>query len=257
MNVESFISNLELMELPSELKKLLPSVPIMNNEDDTTKPSASIVGDAIMAFTANVKDQSRFDLQNATCLAYLAAQTKFDKFDKTEEFYKFYTEVLANIGFVVQAFNFTKHEVSGSEFAVHKVIIDVMKAYITNDEAALVEASIKALEALSDDDDTFKLFSKTSHKSEASDFIVGIADQAENGDVAFKIGAFKLSSKQNNSRFLWFSFSTTNSNLFKSSQVFTFNETIYSQVRDQIIKKLGSNAKVFIRDLEIKVPSNP
>ncbi|MDK8188800.1 hypothetical protein QP794_01720 [Paenibacillus sp. UMB7766-LJ446] len=248
-----FINNLEL----AEVHPLLRNLDFTNTEgtifleEETAKPGASIVGDTIIAFTANVSGQSRNDLKNAVCLAQAAAMKKYDRFTDTENFFRFYTDVLSKIGFVIQGFDFTKQEISGSSFTVDKVVIDILRAYATNDEIALVEATLKALENLSDDNDIFKLFSTHSHSATNSNFLLGVASQADNGDVAFKIGAFMLNSEQNNKRFLWFSFSTSETNLFRSTQSVMLNEDIYSTVRSDIIGKLGDLAKSTVADLEI------
>ncbi|PFJ30942.1 hypothetical protein CN964_21270 [Bacillus cereus] len=242
-----FISDLQLAEIPQSVAGLsLPSVSLLEET-----PSASVVGNSVIAFTSKVQGQQRNDLKNATCLAQLAAMKKHDPFTDTENFYRFYTEVLANIGFVVQGFDFTKHEVSGSTLAVDKVVIEVLAAIATEDEVALVKASLDALKALSDDDGRLRLFSTSSHSAEYANFMLGVANQSDNGDVAFKVGAFHMNSTENNTRFLWFSYSTSNTNLFKSGQVLTLNEDVYSRNRATIIDKLGDKAEKYIANLEL------
>lgn len=246
-NNEKYIEGLELAEVDEELRDF--SFDRIHVE--TEEESASIVGNAVISFTENVSGHVRADLKNSTCLAFLAAKRQHDPFNETEKFFRYYSDVLSNIGYVVQGFNFTKHEVSGSTFTVDKVVIEILRAYATGDEVALVEKSLKALEALSDDDNRFVLFSTSSHSAENGSFMLGVASQAENGDVAFKIGAFELDSNQNNKRFLWFSFSTSESKLFRATQSLLHNDDVYSRVRNQIIEKLGDRAERYIADLDI------
>lgn len=242
-----YIEDLDLLDLPREIKDIkIPKVSIIEGQ-----ASASVVGNSVIAFTGNVDGQNRSDLKNATCLAQLAAMKKHDPFTDTENFYRFYTTVLANIGFVIQGFDFTKHEISGTTFTVDKVVVEILQAIATQDEVALVQASLDALKALSDDDGRLRLFSTTSHSAEYANFMLGIATQEANGDVTFKVGVFKMNSNQNNVRFLWYSYSTSETNLFKSSQTVLLNEDVYAQNRDTIIVKLGDKAEQYIADLEI------
>lgn len=244
---KSFIQDLKLNDLSQDILGLqLVDVPF-----EEGKASASVIGSSVIAFTGNVSGQQRADLKNATCLAQLAAMKKYDPFTDTENFYRFYTEVLANVGFVIQGFDFTKHEISGTTFSVDKIVIEVLGAIATGNEVALVQASLDALKALSDDDGRLRLFSSSSHNSEYANFMIGIVTQEANGDVAFKVGAFRMNSEQNNTRFLWFSYSTSETNLFKSSQTVTLNTDVYSQVRQEIVEKLGDKATKYIADLEI------
>ncbi|ASK24784.1 hypothetical protein BSSX_2892 [Bacillus subtilis] len=244
---QTYIEDLELADLPQGISDIqIPEVPFEEGQ-----ASASVVGSSVIAFTGNVGGTQRNDLKNATCLAQLAAMKQHDPFTDTENFYRFYTTVLANIGFVIQGFDFTKHEISGTTFTVDKVVIEILQAIATQDEVALVQASLDALKALSDDDGRLRLFSTSSHSAEYANFMLGIATQEANGDVTFKVGAFKMNSNQNNTRFLWFSYSTSETNLFKSSQTVLLNEDVYGQNRDAIIVKLGDKAEQYIADLEI------
>lgn len=253
-NIDQAKKIIAKLELADPNFKLRGNPDIFHTED-ASESTASVIGNGIFTFTKNVSAQHREDIENACSLAYLSSLKKHNfKANKaeTENFFNFYTdEVLAKIGFLVTSFQFSKHDVSGATFSVDKAVIDILKAIVSENDAALVESTLKALEALADnDDDKFKLFSTHSHDAENSSFLISLVDE-QNGEVAIKLGAFYFHTDQNNKKFLWFSYATSSSTLFKATQTASLNEPVYSHVRQEVIEKLTGVAGDTVARLEV------
>ncbi len=114
----------------------------------------------------------------------------------------------------------------------------------------MVKETIGALKALSNKDNRLVIFEHASHSDSNGSF--QIAACSESGDkLAMKMGAFHFSATQNVDHVLWYSFSSSNVNMYQGSQAMTLNDDVYSQVRSTIITKLGDNAAAFIGNLDI------
>lgn len=240
-----FISKLDLAVPDSATKDLL--LPLAEPKD---KDKGGYVDcGATVSFVAGVSGQNQSDVLNSTLLAQLAADKKYDRWSDPEGWFKFYVQVLGKVGWVIQNFNFTEYTTSGLTFTIDKVVVEILKSIVAEDELAIINETLDALKALSDDK-KFVLFESRSRKLEKGNFQVSTVKETDNL-VAMKIGAFHFSSAQSATKFLWFGYKSSSTNLFKGAQTITLNGDIYSQVRDTVIQKLGNNAKIFIADLDI------
>lgn len=213
-------------------------------------PTGYVVDGSMVSFVANLDPQFQSDVLNSTLLAQLAANKKYDRETNTVEWYKFYRNVLENVGWVVQSFDFLKYNASGDSFTVNSVVVDVLKAIATGNEIAIVAQSLDALKALSGDDGRLVLWDSSTHSASAGNFQLGVASMS-GGNVIMKLGTFYFSTTESTTSFLWFSYSSTEMSLYKGGQSIVLNEEIYSKVRQTVIDKLGKAAQDFVGNLDI------
>ena len=242
----TFVNGLELAELPSSLNVNLEKLLTL-----TASPRAGYIDLASpTSFVAGVSQQSQRDVLNSTLLAQLAANQKFNRETQTVEWYGFYRNVLENVGWVIESFAFSKYNASGSNFSMDKVVLDLIAAIATQDEVAVVQATIDALKALPQDDGRLVLFESSSHSASAGNFQICVVNES-GGVVSMSIGASYFSTQQNVTNVLWFSFSSTSTNMYTGAQKISLNKQIYQNVRAAIVAKLGDKAKRFVHDLDI------
>lgn len=240
-----FIDSLELAENPA-IEKLASKA--LNLRDQP--PQAFVNDGSVQAFVSGMSEKLRHDVLNSTLLAQLAATKKFDRFRDSENWYKFYREVLENVGWVIQAFDFTKFETSGDTFSVASDVIGVLLAICTGDESALVQSALNAVKNMTDGDSRLVLFETESHSTNQGSFQISAAAE-DKGLAVLKFGGFRFDSSQNVTRVLFFSFSSASASLFKGAQTVVLNDDVYSKVRADIVTKLGDKAKKYIKDIEI------
>jgi hypothetical protein len=238
---KGFIADLELDE---------PSLNLFMRAELLASQAGFVALGSLVSFVAGVSEENQADVLNSTLLAQLAANKKFDRENDTENWYKFYRDVLENIGWVIQGFDFDKFSTSGGDFTVDRVVLDILAAIATSDELSTVLATINALRSLSDGDDRLVLFESSSHSSQKGNFQVAPVSEI-GGLLTMKLSAFYFSTSQSVDRVLFFRYSSASANLYKGSQVINLNKDVYDQVRTDIVKKLGSKAKAFVRNLEI------
>lgn len=216
---------------------------------DNTK-QAFLVKSGVASFVAGLSVQRKSDVLNACLLAELAADKQHDREADVVNWYKFYANVLENIGWVAQGFNFNKFDASGAEFSVDSVILEILAALVTGDELAVIQETINALKALSNNDGRLVLFETLSHSLSKGNFRIHSAVESD-GIVVMNIGAFYFSSTENITKVLFFSFSDATTSFYQGCQSINLNLDIYNQVRDAIVQKLGDKAKDFVRNIQI------
>lgn len=242
--IRNFIDSLELAEPRG------PVLPVREMVLADTKQSASVDAGSLISFVAGLTAQQKSDTLNSTLLAQLAANKKYDREKQTQEWYKFYRNVLENVGWVIQEFSFSKFEAGGSTASVDEVVINVLSAIASGNELAVAISMVQAMKKLPTSDGRAVLWEQESHNASQGNFQIGTAVDSS-GVVVMKLGAFHFTTKEEVTRVLWFKWSGSQSQMYKATQSINLNNDVYSRVRQQVIDKLGDRATQFVADLDI------
>ncbi len=241
----NFLAELDLAEPTRELLTTSKRVRAEVNEDD---PSGNVAAGSLVSFVAGVSGQNRRDVLNSTLLAQLAASKKYNRYEQADDWYKFYLHVLENIGWSAQGWDFKKYNASGATVTLSKVVLEILAAIATQDELAVITKSIEALKSLDQGDGTLTLFNQQSQKDKRGSFQIGIASEY-NEAVALRVGGFHFTSKEYKTNFLFWSFSSSDIELFTGTEELTLNSEVYAMIREKVLEKLGASADDFIDSL--------
>jgi hypothetical protein len=214
--------------------------------------SAVVDVSSMITFDADVPVQHCNDVKNSCCLAQLAANKKYDRKKQVEKWYDFYTEVLENIGWMTKGFHFTKFHSGAASFTLDLAIIDVLKTFCAPSVLVLIGKAINAYKGLLQSDYKVKLFESATHDSEDGGVQVCHV-KAETGNVVMTTEAAHFSSNKTMKGIFFTKFTSSDVDLYTGNVSSILNEDIYGQVREQILKKLGSHAKEYIADLDIEI----
>ena len=130
------------------------------------------------------------------------------------------------------------------------MLAEVLEAIATKEDKKIIDATIKAVKALSDDDDRLVIWEQNSHSPESGSFQIGACSDTD-GVLTVRLGAFYFKTTQKVTRILWFEFSSSDVEFYKGGQAINLNEDIYSQIRQDIIDKLGDHASKYVEEIEI------
>ena len=234
-----FIQSLELATPESEI------MAIGNSEG-----SASVDAGSLMSFVDDVKGQQRSDVLNSCLLAQLAANKKYDREKDTENWYKFYSEVLQNIGWVIQDFKFSKMTYSGASFEPSALMLLAMEALCSPSQYAVLKLAISAIRSLSTDHRASRIFEASTHSSANGNFQLGTCAQ-EGDQVTMALGGCFFSSTKTSISILFSNFDSAGIDAYSGTQAVTLDNDIYRRVRQAVIDKLGDNASKYVADLDI------
>ena len=245
---EEFLRGLDIIEPKEELRGLrLRAAPPV---DDV--PAGYVDGGSLVCFVEGVPALQKQDVLNSCLLAQLAADKKHDREQETRAWYDFYRTVLGNIGWVIQDFQFQEFHPVGATFTIHEAVIKILTAIATQNQLAVITATLESFKSLTEDDKRFVLFDHKSKSRKGGSFQISSVDCSEDVPV-MRIGGFQLQTTQTSTRFLFFNFSATETKIYHGSQSINLNSQVYSAVRQQIVEKLGDNAKNFLADLELDI----
>jgi hypothetical protein len=243
--IQQFIANLELAEIDTDLG----AFPQKGRVFQDNAEGGAVDAGSLVSFVSGISALHKSDVLNSTLLAQLAATKQYDRYKQTKEWYDSYIGVLANVGWVCPAFAFRDYKPSGSSFTVDASVIEILKAIATGDEIDILTTALNSLKDPKNEK-ALTLFDQQSFPESLGTFQIMPCGE-DDGQLVMALAAMKFTSEKHVTRFLWWQWTSVTSSLFQSSQKAVLNEDVYSQVRQEVIKKLGDNAKKFIADLEI------
>ncbi len=243
--IEQRISFLTDLELAAPELMRVPTI-----SDESENVSASVDAGSLITFSGGISKQDQADVKNSCLLAQLAANKKYDREKQTEQWYKFYADVLENIGWVVRKFQFEKLSSYSDDFEASAIMLEILGAVCTEDEMLAVKATVHALRHLANDDYRIRIFESCSHSEQMGNFQHSSCFLRD-GSVTMNLGACYFSSTQQITRLLFTKFSFSDIKAYQGSQTVELDMDVYDQVRQTIINKLGDNAQKYIGDLDI------
>jgi len=211
---------------------------------------ACVDGSSLIAFSGGVSKRDQADVKNSCLLAQLAANRQFDREKQTREWYRFYATVLENVGWVVDQFTFKKLSSYGASFEASLLMLEILGAVCTGDEMQALKAALDAFRALAQNDYRVRIFETSSHSATIGNFQLSSCS-VKDGWVAMTLGASYFSTTETITRLLFTKLSASSVDAYMGSQQVVLDTDVYSQVREEIIEKLGENAHDFIGDLVI------
>ena len=119
----TFLTNLEL-DAPD-----LGDIPTIPHRLENA--SAGVDAGSLVTFSGGVTEQNQADVKNS-CL--LAANKEYDREKQTEQWYRFYAEVLENVGWVIQEFQFSRITSKKGDFEASAIMFEILRAFCTEDE---------------------------------------------------------------------------------------------------------------------------
>lgn len=259
----SFVSSLKLKGLvvpPYETTCLVALAD--SNTASAGPPSAStdkkeeaiVSGASLNSFVANLNGQQKNDVLNSATLAQLAADAEYDrktgKFEDVSNWFNRYTEVMTNVGWVIQGFQFQDYDSQKSSFKLSEVIVEILEGLVGGRE--VVNVVRKALTALQSNSEGLQVFSHHSCSPGNSQFLILPCDVDRSGQVTTVFIGFDIHGNASADNYLFFTYQKGDISLRYATQTCTFNENLYADVRQVVQDRLAGHIKNTV--VKLKLP---
>ncbi|WP_377481998.1 MAG: hypothetical protein P2A85_29580 (plasmid) [Microcoleus anatoxicus] len=255
MTANHFVKALILPE-DHEYEELTAIVSSMKNAKLMTKANEQVSGErsaqvnagSLTSFVENLTGQDKSDVMNSTLLAQLSANKMHDRMQAPMDWYKYYINVLENIGWNLPGFAFDTYTSGGSTVNLDKAVLGILAAIATGGEIALVQATMNALQAQSADSAPMNIWNANTSGGNNGNFqIIPVANVNDN--VVMMMVGMQFKARTSSGGFLWWTWKSTDIDIKRAANKFELNKDVYKQVRQQIIDKLGDKAKTFVANL--------
>lgn len=257
MSVDRYIETLKLSDQnlvprrPRDLRTALEatrSLRTAKTAPEDLQAAAVDVG-SLLSFVEGVNAQERDDVLFSVQIAQRGASGYFDRFTQTQSWYGKYVEILETLGWTAEQLAFARYEQSEGEVRMDKAALAVIMAIATQNQLIILKESVKALEALADEDDTIQLFDFHTTAKMSGNFQLGAVQKAANDALAMVLGAFHFKAMDARRKFLFFSWGAQEVEFWTAAQKMTLNATLYAQHRASVQQKLGKKAHDYIDEL--------
>jgi hypothetical protein len=111
---------------------------------------AAVNGGAVLSFVAGLSGDETTDVLYSTQLAQRAASARHDRFAATEAWYGLYTEVLTRLGWIGEAFAFTRRDKTAGSYTLDRSALDVIMTIATGNQLAILVKTLTTLKGLAD-----------------------------------------------------------------------------------------------------------
>jgi hypothetical protein len=220
------------------------------NEQASGHKSAQVNYGSLTSFVENLADRDKADVMNSTLLAQLSASQSYNRMENPSNWYKFYLNVLEQVGWNVPSFAFDTYTSGGSTVELDKAVLGILAGIATGSEIALVQATMNALHNQSASSAPMNIWNVSASKGNNGNFqIFPVANV--NGNVVMTMLGMQFTAQTSSGGFLWRTWQSTDINIQRAANKFELDQQYYKMVRQQIIDKLGDRAKTFVADLPI------
>ena len=152
MDPKNYVRGLSLPVQDDNMPVIQVATRSLGPEDNTDVSESFVNNQSIVSFVAGVSEQNRQDILNSTLLAQLAADKTTENVDDLKAWYKQYTEVLTNIGWVIEQNEFTDFQSGSDEFEMNTAIMGIMGAVVDPTQISLITKTLESVKSLGDDE---------------------------------------------------------------------------------------------------------
>jgi hypothetical protein len=206
---------------------------------------------SLLSFVESVSAQEKDDVLFSVQLAQRGASGTFNRFLQTPSWYQKYAEILETLGWTAEQIAFARYDQSEGEVRMDKAALEIIMAIATQNQLTILKESVKALKALTEDNDAIRLFDFHTTAEMNGNFQIGAVQKAANDALAMVLGAFHFKSKDARRRFLFFSWGAHAVEFWTAAQKMTLNTTLYARHRDAVQRKLGNSVTDYICSLAL------
>ncbi|QBQ99518.1 hypothetical protein [Paraburkholderia pallida] len=219
---------------------------------DATRDQAVVVGSGVVTFAQGVPPARRLGVTNSLLLAQLVARKAVPDGGDLDDWYKQYTSVLANIGWLVQTTTTTHTADTSDDFDTHKAILAVATLLLGPGAVtalALITTTLDALASMDTSQPWITIFDRESHAVNASSFQVALADTAPDGSFVVSLMAFVLKANSVVTQVLFFKAKQEDVQFSHYASQAQIDTTILDSLEPDLSNRVAQHSKSFISQL--------
>jgi hypothetical protein len=212
---------------------------------DKAKNQAQVVGADVLSFTVGVESDVRQAISDSALLAQLVANKKSPFDQSPRAWFKAYSGVLQNLGWVVQDAGWNDYSTGGTAAEVNEQIIEVMTVLLGPAPAALsiIKTTVSALKAMKSDSSWITIFSRESQKAKIARFQIGLVEKDKNGGFLVSLLACVIEADNTITQVLFFKFKEANAKFTANSAKISINPKTITDIGPAVRDKV----KVYIQ----------
>lgn len=249
-----------LMEQQLEFIDLLPSLPKPTTSSirrlasftppiDPTKESGTVGPEMMNIYLPGVSEQNREDVDCCKLLMQNAASQKYDPIKQLHEWYKYYTEGLAKLGWVTQAFQVKNQTIKKTGLTMDAVAFEVLQGLVGTNAPRLLQLTGKAVEGIKNDQGLIDIYNRSAKVGYEAKFDISPVWQTREGSPMMILNCTSVDVRESKRGILWWKSTTQSTDIKSAASAVYLNVKVYDRVRDSVLNKLGKAAEDFLEGI--------
>lgn len=216
----------------------------------------AIVGEGILSFTGNLTEQNRNDVMHAFLFATLVANKAFPREEQGKEWYYRFVQVMTDAGWLPTQKFYNDINIGGNSVRMDQLVLEILGAVVAgiavpgSTSALMLQVAGSAISALKKREAALTLYERNMLEHGVGGTAAGTCTEI-NGEVTLALGTVRFIRKNTSTQVLFADWDSRDVKLYRGESVFRKVPAIVEQTRDEILGKLGGNAKSKITDYEI------
>ena len=219
----------------------------------SNQKQAVAVGGQIAEFTEAVSPDLRTVISDGILLAQLAANKAAGESGDVFKWYDKYVEVLQNIGWQIQNFEFRQQQVDNQHVDMHEALIPVITAMLGPQVAAasIVISILQGLQQMDQSRPWITLFDKASQHAHGAKFQVGYVDADESGQPQIALVCFGIQAQRTITQVLFFKSSEERAEVKKAEAKLAVSLARLNSAKDALAERVTPFVSDFIKNVDI------
>ncbi|KAH9902489.1 hypothetical protein C8Q73DRAFT_7313 [Cubamyces lactineus] len=199
--------------------------------------TADVVANSALYFVQSVTGTMKADVVNSILLAYLTASKMYDRQADRTRWYGYYTQVLGQLGWVVQEFSLTEMNNVAAYSSIDQIVVQYSAAFLAGTQLAQLTSMINALKEPRNKE-AESIFNARSKEGKSANFQLGVT-WTKGTNPYMSIAAFAYTSSKEIDSVLFDPITDPKMTFYAGHQTMFLDEDIYSQIRESVLEKLG------------------
>jgi hypothetical protein len=241
-----FLDSLPTLAVPAKpsIRSFSAQTPI-----DPNKESATVGPEMMNLFTAGVSAQNRLDVNNSKLLVQNAATQLYDPIKELYQWYKYYVDTLAKLGWVTQASQVKEQTIKRSGLTMDIVAAYALQGLIGANAPKLLESASKAVDGVKNNQGLIDIYNRKANIGSDAKFDMSPAWQTKEGYPMMVLNCNTLNVRESSRGILFWKSTSQETRIKTAAQAVYLNLGVYDQVRNGVLKKLGRAAEDALEDI--------
>jgi len=200
-------------------------------------------------YVPGMAEQNKKDVNNCRLLVQNAATQKYDPNTQMKQWYTHYTETMSKLGWIIQASQTRDQVIKQSGLTMDAVAVYVLQGLVGANFPTLAAVAKNAVEAVKNNDGLIDLYNRKSHVGSDEKFDISPAWETTEGYPMMIMNCSSLDVRESSRGILFWKSTSQETKIVTAAHAMYLNLEVYSQIRNDVLKKIGNAAKGALEEL--------
>lgn len=238
-----------LPALPAVVKPRSFSVNTLGTPDtpiDPNKESGTVGPEMMNVYMPGVSEQNREDVDNCKLLVQNAASQLYDPIKELHQWYTYYVNSLAKLGWVTQAFQVKNQTIKNSGLTMDVLAVHVLQGLVGANAPKLAALVSKAVEGVKSDQGLIDIYNRKANVGSDAKFDISPVWQTAQGSPMMVLNCNTLNVRESTRGILFWKSTFQSTTIRTAAQASYLNLAVYNRVRHSVLDKLGQAADDYL-----------